>query len=100
MWRDAPVGALRQAKNCKQLNNTMRVDQSKGMSLSLLSVSVSHSLTQSLSLSVRFSLSNSLSLSLSQTIPLFLSHVLFLAQCLPLASPSCHTTHTHPSTDT
>jgi len=94
------VGALRQAKNRKQLNNTMRADQSKGMSLSLLSVSVSHSLTQSLSLSVRFSLSNSLSLSLSQTIPLFLSHVLFLAQCLSLASPSRHTTHTHPSTDT
>jgi hypothetical protein len=48
------VGALRQAKNHKQLNNTMRADPSKGtMSLSLLSVSVSHSLTQSLSLSVR-----------------------------------------------
>ncbi len=47
------MGALRQAKNHKQLNNTMRADPSKGtMSLSLLSVSVSVSLSLALSLSV------------------------------------------------
>ena len=88
------MGALRQAKNRKQLNNTMRADQSKGMSLSLLSVSVSHSLTQSLSLSVRFSLSNSLSVSLSNYPSLSFSCVVSCAMLVIGIPQSSHHTYT------